>query len=120
MDDRSKLTEKRLQRVEDERAIVQNIYTYCAAFDQRRQEEWLDCFTEDAILTFEPSAKVAETRGRRHFEGRKQLSDFFADSEKLVRFEEPTLLCNQVGSGTQVTGNDQPIWIDGLRAHPKP
>jgi SnoaL-like domain len=46
--------------------------------------------------TAPPTTKVAETRGRRRFEGRKQLSDFFADSEKLVRFSPKHVTVNSI------------------------
>ncbi len=104
MDDKLGLLEERLQRVEDEHAIVQNIYTYCASLDQRRQAEWLDCFTEDAVLSFEPSAKVAEVRGRVRLEGRQQLSDFFVATEERARASSPKHVT--VNSIVRVSGDE--------------
>jgi len=104
MNDRAELVEKRLQRIEDERAILQNIYTYCVAFDQRRQEDWLDCFTKDAILAYEPSATVAETRGRIRLEGHKQISELFATSEQVVRLTSPKHVT--VNAIVRVTGDE--------------
>jgi hypothetical protein len=42
--------EERLQRLEDERAILRTLYTYSHGIDYDLEDEWLDCFTEDARL----------------------------------------------------------------------
>ncbi len=103
MSDHLGLLESRLQRVEDERAIVQNIYTYCVALDRHRHEEWLDCFTEDAVLSYEPSAKVAELRRKVRLEGRQQLSDFFAATAELVRASPKHVTVNSI---VKVSGDE--------------
>jgi ketosteroid isomerase-like protein len=42
--------DERLQRLEDERAILSTLYTYGHAVDYGYEDEWVDCWTEDAVL----------------------------------------------------------------------
>ena len=44
--------EERLQRLEDERAILDRLYAYCYSLDYGWRDEWLDCWTEDAVLAW--------------------------------------------------------------------
>ena len=39
--------EERVQRLEDERAILDRLYAYCTSLDYGHRDEWLDCWTED-------------------------------------------------------------------------
>ena len=45
--------ERRLKILEDERAILSTLYTYGHTIDYGLKEEWLDCFTEDAVYRVE-------------------------------------------------------------------
>ncbi len=47
--------EKRVQRLEDERAIEQVLYSYCWGTDRKRKEMWLDVWAEDAVLETRPA-----------------------------------------------------------------
>jgi ketosteroid isomerase-like protein len=42
--------EQRLRRIEDERAILQTLYTYGHAIDYDDEAAFADCWTEDAVL----------------------------------------------------------------------
>ena len=42
--------EERLQRLEDEEAILATLYAYGHDLDYGREAEWLDCWTDDAVL----------------------------------------------------------------------
>jgi hypothetical protein len=42
--------EERLQRLEDERAILRTLYLYSHGIDYDLEAQWLDCFTDDACL----------------------------------------------------------------------
>jgi 3-phenylpropionate/cinnamic acid dioxygenase small subunit len=43
---------ERLQRLEEERAILDTLYRYAHAFDDRRYDDVLDCFTEDGAFVY--------------------------------------------------------------------
>jgi ketosteroid isomerase-like protein len=42
--------EARLQRLEDEREILDTLYKYGHSIDYGIREQWIDCWTEDAVL----------------------------------------------------------------------
>ena len=42
--------EERIRRIEDERDILQTMYRYGFALDYGSEDEWMGCWTEDAIL----------------------------------------------------------------------
>ena len=42
--------EDRIQRIEDERDIQKVMYSYGAALDYGSEEEWMNCWTNDAVL----------------------------------------------------------------------
>lgn len=42
--------EERVRRIEDERSIQQTMYRYGYAIDYGSEEEWLNCWSEDAVL----------------------------------------------------------------------
>jgi uncharacterized protein (TIGR02246 family) len=60
--------EARLQLLEDERAIMQVLTVYGHAYDYGLEEEFADCWTDDAVLTY-PDAPVLQ--------GRPQIREFF-------------------------------------------
>jgi hypothetical protein len=43
---------RRVQALEDERAILHTLYTYGHGIDYAYEHEWVDCWTEDAELTW--------------------------------------------------------------------
>ena len=42
--------EARLQRLEDEQAILDTLYGYGHGLDYGHEDAWIDCWTEDAVL----------------------------------------------------------------------
>ena len=42
--------EERIQRIEDERAIQQTMYRYGSAIDYGSEDDWMNCWAEDAVL----------------------------------------------------------------------
>jgi 3-phenylpropionate/cinnamic acid dioxygenase small subunit len=42
----------RLQELEDERAILQVLYKYCHYLDYGLEEQWMNCFTDDAVWSW--------------------------------------------------------------------
>jgi ketosteroid isomerase-like protein len=84
--------ENRVRCLEDERAIQKLIYTYCFAVDNKRQELWVDIFTEDAVLMFKPQPGILPADSAigkaiaRPIIGRKQLAEWF---EKLPQSPDP-------------------------------
>ena len=42
--------ETRLQRLEDEREILDTLYRYGHSIDYGQRDDWIDCWTEDAVL----------------------------------------------------------------------
>ena len=59
--------EERVRRLEDERDILQTLYTYGHAIDYGSEAQFLDCFTEEAELHW----------GRESFRGREQIRKTF-------------------------------------------
>ncbi len=47
--------EDRIQRIEDERDIQQTIYRYGFALDYGSEDEWMKCWTDDAVLLWSDS-----------------------------------------------------------------
>ncbi len=45
------LLEERVRELEDERAILRTLYTYGHGIDYGLEEQFLDCWTEDAVLS---------------------------------------------------------------------
>ena len=60
--------EERLQRLEDERAILRTLYLYSHGIDYDLESEWLDCFTPDARLYWP---------GQDPYEGREEIAQIF-------------------------------------------
>ena len=63
----------RLEALEDERAILQTLHTYCHAIELGIEEEWLDCFTPDGALVLH----WRDQPGSRS-DGRSELAAFIA------------------------------------------
>jgi ketosteroid isomerase-like protein len=64
--------ERRLKAVEDERSILDTIYQYCHTLDFGLIDEWMDCFTEDAVWFASIDGPWAGAGGARHT-GRKEI-----------------------------------------------
>jgi ketosteroid isomerase-like protein len=70
--------EKRVQRLEDERAIQDVIYSYAWGTDQKRKGQWLDIWAEDAVLNFGPApGTTLGTAMREPVVGRAALERFY-------------------------------------------
>ena len=41
--------ESRVARLEDERGVLDTLYRYAQCLDYRIENEWVDCFTDDAV-----------------------------------------------------------------------
>jgi ketosteroid isomerase-like protein len=63
-----------LTRVNDERAIVAVLYRYGDALDQGDRDEFLDCFTPDAVYLVQ--MRLGSSEGFT-FEGHEQLGAYF-------------------------------------------
>jgi ketosteroid isomerase-like protein len=65
---------ERLTRIEEERAILDTLYTYCTSIDYGERDAFLDCFTPDAdwrvIKRLDPASSV-------HVHGHEALGRFF-------------------------------------------
>jgi 3-phenylpropionate/cinnamic acid dioxygenase small subunit len=51
-DDRTTELERRLQQLEDRQAVERLVSRYTSALDERRFDEYEDCFTDDAVLNY--------------------------------------------------------------------
>jgi ketosteroid isomerase-like protein len=72
--------EARLRALEDERAILRTLYAYGQAIDYGREAEFLDCWTEDARLTYSfqiANSLGADGREDMSFTGREEIAGFF-------------------------------------------
>lgn len=69
--------EERLQRLEDIEAIKKLKARYCAGADERDEEKFVGCFTDDAVWD-------GGNLGR--FEGKAAIRDFFRSLPKLLSF----------------------------------
>jgi ketosteroid isomerase-like protein len=72
--------EDRLRALEDERAILQVLYAYGHAIDYGAEEEFLDCWTDTALVTYNfdvADRHVPSERENMRFEGREQIAGFF-------------------------------------------
>jgi hypothetical protein len=72
--------EQRLQLLEDERAIAKQLYAYGQSLDYGLEEPFVDCFTDDAVLSYTWDAANTVTNtgrsGELRFEGREQVAGF--------------------------------------------
>jgi hypothetical protein len=59
---------QRLQRIEDERAVLHTLHRYAHCIDYGLEDEWVDLFTEDGVYN-------RFTTGIRH-EGREEIRKF--------------------------------------------
>jgi hypothetical protein len=74
--------EMRLRALEDERDILQCLYRYGHSIDYGMEDEFLDCFTSDAFLSydFETANQLADTGigdNDRQFQAQEAIVGFF-------------------------------------------
>ena len=67
--------EERLRRLEDERDVLHTLYQYAHTLDYGPEDEFLDCFTDDAVWA--QAGRYARPETARRFEGRHGLILFF-------------------------------------------
>jgi ketosteroid isomerase-like protein len=76
---------QRLAQLEDERAIIQTLYTYTHNLDHGDREAFAACFTEDAVFTVQMRLTDPPIRGNRQIpmpkgfrvEGRNGMAEWF-------------------------------------------
>jgi len=64
----------RVEAIEQERAILDVLYTYCSAIDYGDREAFLDCFTDDAVWQVPKRLDPATSA---HVAGHEALRRFF-------------------------------------------
>jgi hypothetical protein len=67
--------QKRLEVVEDERAILQTLYHFCHCADYGLDQEWVDYFTEDGVFGVRAREGLADIPDAR-VQGREALASF--------------------------------------------
>jgi SnoaL-like domain len=67
-------TAERLQRMEDEHAVVDTLYKYSHGINSKNRELWLDVFTEDGYWAARQSP---EGRWRFEVKGQEQLREWY-------------------------------------------
>ena len=63
---------ERVVWLEAERDIVQRLHSYCHVIDHGTDDEFLDCFTDDAVWTMRFRGSV----GEQQFSGRRAFREF--------------------------------------------
>jgi 3-phenylpropionate/cinnamic acid dioxygenase small subunit len=92
--------EERLQRVEDELAIVDRVNAFAATIDNKELDAWLDCFTEDGRWSWRETAAAAPAFA---VAGRAQLAEWVAGHRR--RFPP--------GEEHHVVTNPRVVEVDG-------
>jgi ketosteroid isomerase-like protein len=69
--------EARLRRLEDEREILDTLYQYGHSIDYGWREEWLDCWTEDAVLRWPHATYAGRAEIGRAFDGHSHAPDAY-------------------------------------------
>jgi ketosteroid isomerase-like protein len=69
--------EERVQRLEDERAIIDRLYAYCTSLDYGHRDEWLDCWTEDGVLAWPHERFIGRDEIARAFDGHSHAPEAF-------------------------------------------
>ncbi len=73
----------RLRLLEDERAILRTLYLYAHYLDAGRDEDWLDLFTEDAVLDVRRRVAGGTNKPHRH-SGKDALRAFVTAHSKTA------------------------------------
>ena len=69
--------EERLQRLEDERAILDRLYAYGHSLDYGLRDEWVDCWTEDGVLAWPHETFVGREAIGGAFDGHSHAPEAF-------------------------------------------
>jgi ketosteroid isomerase-like protein len=92
----NKLVE-RLARLEDEAAIRETMYVYGDAIDYGHEQEFLDCWTEDAVLVWAPTPERDVDFIARRLVGRAAIKEAFrAHTHAPVMFHKHLLFQPQI------------------------
>jgi 3-phenylpropionate/cinnamic acid dioxygenase small subunit len=88
----------RLARLEDERSILDTLYQYSHCIDYGLEEQWVDCFTEDAVWESRRSPEAAlGVLGRPGqawvVRGRVELAKFIASHTRAPEAWHKHMLC---------------------------
>jgi len=92
----------RLQRLEDERAILETLHRYGHCLDYGLEDEWLDLFTDDALFHFIPNTEAISAQFERRSrlptrrEGKAALASFAAHHSRPPERLHKHLLLNPV------------------------
>jgi ketosteroid isomerase-like protein len=122
----------RLDRLEQERAVVAVLTRYCHAIDGGLRDAWLDCFTEDGVFAFDGRGSYREVSGReelaRWFDDHKvryplgELNHVLANPAVTVEGERAgavsyfiTLAPGEAGTGSGVAVASNGRYTDTLR-----
>ena len=76
-DPRMSSLEERVQRLEDERAVLDRLYAYCTSLDYGHRDEWLDCWTEDGVLAWPHETFTGRDEIARAFDGHSHAPEAF-------------------------------------------
>lgn len=71
-------SEQRLRRLEDREAILDRLASYGRAIDEGLDEEFADCWTEDAVLEWLPTSHRELGFSPQRFAGRRAIMGAFA------------------------------------------
>lgn len=82
---------QRLQRLEDERAILATLHRYAHSIDYGAEADWVDCFVEDGVF----DVRRSDPPGRR-YEGRAALAEFVAAHTRAPEHWHKHLVLNPV------------------------
>jgi hypothetical protein len=69
---------RRLQVLEDERGVLSTLHRYGHTLDYGAEDDWVDCFTDDASYELEYPATVSAGSRPRVYRGRAELAAFVA------------------------------------------
>ena len=72
---------ERLRLLEDERAILRSLHLYAHYLDSGRDDDWLDLFTDDAVLDVRRRVTGGVNQPHRHV-GKDELRKFVVEHSK--------------------------------------
>jgi 3-phenylpropionate/cinnamic acid dioxygenase small subunit len=74
---------QRLRLLEDERAILRTLSLYAHYLDSGRDDDWLDLFTDDAVLNVRRRVAGSASQPHRHT-GKEELRKFVTEHSKMA------------------------------------
>ena len=106
--------EARVALLEDEQAILKNLYRYGHSIDYGDEEAWVDCFTEDGV--FDVRARLSH-QPNRVISGRDELRAFIQRHTRAPELWHKHLLIEPAGRGRRRDGDREvvPRRRDGAR-----